>query len=109
ILTKFERVIRDYYSLDDLIETGILSVKYCAQKMSMSPNYLGDLIKNETGRSAKDHIQEYVIEKAKTKILVTNQSISEIAYSLGFEYPQGLNRLFKAKTGMSPKEYRNLN
>ena len=75
----------------------------------MSPNYLGDLIKNETGRTAKDHIQEYVIEKAKTKIIGTNQSISEIAYSLGFEYPQGFNRLFKAKTGMSPKEYRNLN
>jgi len=109
ILTKFERVIRDYYSLDEPIEAGILSVKYCAQKLSMSPNYFGDLIKNETGRSAKDHIQEFVIEKAKTKILGTNQSISEIAYSLGFEYPQGLNRLFKAKTGMSPKEYRNLN
>ena len=109
VLTKFEKVIQEYYSLDGPIETGILSVKYCAQKLSMSPNYLGDLIKNETGRSAKDHIQEYVIQKAKTKILGTNQSISEIAYSLGFEYPQGLNRLFKAKTGMSPKEYRNLN
>ncbi len=109
ILSKFENVIRDYYSRDQAIETGILSVKHCAQKLSMSANYLGDLIKNETGRTAKDYIQEYVIDKAKTKIIGTNQSISEIAYSLGFEYPQGLNRLFKAKTGMSPKEYRNLN
>lgn len=91
------------------MERGILSVKYCAQQLSMSPNYFGDLIKSETGRTSKDYIQEYVVEGAKTKILGTNQSISEIAYGLGFEYPQGLNRLFKAKTGISPKAYRNLN
>ena len=109
IVTKFENVIREYYSSDQPFENGILSVKYCAQQLTMSPNYFGDLIKNETGRSAKDHIQEYIIEKAKTKIIGTNQSISEIAFSLGFEFPQGLNRLFKAKTGMSPKKYRNLN
>ena len=109
IIANFERVIQEYYSSDEPLHKGVLSVKYCAQKLLMSPNYLGDLIKNETNRTAKDHIQEYVVEKAKTKILGTNQRISEIAYSLGFEYPQGFNRLFKARTGMSPKAYRGLN
>lgn len=109
VITKFEQIIRDYYASDEAVENGVLSVKNCAQKLAMSPNYLGDLIKNETARTAKDHIRDYIIEKAKTKIIGTNESISQIAYSLGFEYPQGLNRLFKAKTGMSPKEYRNLN
>lgn len=109
IISRFETVIQKYYTSDNPLENGILSVKYCAQQLAMSPNYLGDLIKNETGRSAKDHLQEFLIEKAKTKIIGTNQSISEIAYSFGFEYPQGFNRLFKSKTGMSPKEYRNQN
>ena len=109
IISKFEKTISEYYASDKPSENGVLTVKYCAQKLAMSSNYFGDLIKNETGRSAKDHIQEYIIEKAKTRIVGTTQSISEIAYSLGFEYPQGLNRFFKAKTGMSPKEYRNLN
>lgn len=75
----------------------------------MSSNYFGDLIKSETGRSAKDHIQDFIIEKAKTAILGTSEPISEIAYSLGFEYPQGFTRLFKAKTGISPLKFRNLN
>lgn len=109
IISKFEQIMRDYYQSEKPQELGVLSVKYCAQKLSMSSNYFGDLIKNETGRSAKEHIQDYLIEKAKTKILGTNESVSEIAYSLGFEYPQSLNKLFKAKTNMTPSQYRNLN
>ncbi len=109
VISKFEQVIREYYQSDKPTEHGVLSVKYCAQELSMSSNYLGDLIKNETGRNAKDHIQDYIIEKAKTKIVGTNESVSEIAYALGFEYPQGFNKLFKARTGMSPSKYRNLN
>ncbi len=109
ILSKFEEVIRNYYQSDEPTKNGVLSVNYCAQALAMSSNYLGDLIKNETGRSAKDHIHDYIIEKAKTKILGSNDSISEIAYGLGFEYQQSLNKLFKAKTGMSPLKYRNLN
>ena len=109
IVIRFENIIRDYYSSNKPSLKGVLSVKYCAHELMMSPNYFGDLIKKETGRNAKDYIQNYVVEKAKNKMIGTNQSISQIAYSLGFEYPQGLNRLFKAKTGMSPKEYRNLN
>ncbi len=109
LISKFEQVIRAYYSSDRPFEHGVLSVKYCAQSLNMSSNYLGDLIKNETGRSAKEHIQDYIIEKAKMKIIGSSQNISEIAYSLGFEYPQGFNKLFKSKTGISPSKYRNLN
>ena len=109
LISKFEEVMRDYYRSDKPFEQGVLSVKYCAQSLNMSSNYLGDLIKTETGRNAKDHIQEYMIDLAKTKIIGSTQSISEIAFSLGFEYPQGFNKLFKAKTGVSPSQYRNLN
>lgn len=109
VISKFEEIVREYHKSGKPAQLGVLSVKYCAKAMAMSSNYLGDLIKNETGRSPKDHIQDYIIEKAKTAIVSTNQTVSEIAYSLGFEFPQGLNRLFKAKTGMSPTAYRNLN
>ena len=109
LISKFEQVIHKYYQSSKPLEIGVLSVKYCAQELAMSSNYLGDLIKTETGRSAKTHIQDYIIEKAKTKILASNQSMSEIAYSFGYEYVQGFSKLFKAKTGMSPSQYRVMN
>ena len=109
LISKFEKVMQEYYLSDKPMELGVLSVKYCAKELAMSSNYLGDLIKTETGQSAKTHIQEYIIEKAKTKILGSDLSMSEIAYSFGFEYPQSFNKLFKAKVGMSPSKYRNLN
>lgn len=108
-VTKFESVILDYFNAEKGRETGVLTVSYCAAIMNMSANYLGDLIKNETGISAKEHIQNLIIEKAKTKILATSKTISEIAYDFGFEYPQSFNKLFKAKTGYTPTEYRSLN
>jgi AraC-like DNA-binding protein len=74
----------------------------------MSPNYLSDLLKKETGRNAQEHIHFYLIDKAKTQLLNSGESISQIAYGLGFEYPQHFSKIFKAKTGMSPAEYRNL-
>ena len=107
LIAKFEQLVQAYYNSEKPLEMGVLSVKYCANELSMSSNYLGDLVKNETGRSAKEHIQDHIIEKAKTKIINSNQTISEIAYSLGFEYPQGFNKLFKVKTGKSPTQYRN--
>ena len=109
LLSDFNKVVRTYYKSENPIQSGVLSVKECAKKLNLSVNYFGDLIKSETGRSAKDHINDYVIEKAKTLLLGSNESVSQIAYSLGFEYPQGLNKLFKAKVGISPSEYRNLN
>ena len=109
LISKFEKVMTKYYQSDSPNQHGVLTVRYCADTLNMSSNYLGDLIKNETGRSAKDHIHDYIIEKAKTTIVGSNETITEIAYNLGFEYPQSFNKLFKAKTGMSPREYRNLN
>lgn len=109
IISKFERLVSNYYQSEKPIENGVLTVKYCADELAMSSNYLGNLIKSETGRSAKDHIQDFMIEKAKTNMLASNISISELAYDLGFEYPQSFNKLFKAKTGMTPSQYRNVN
>ena len=109
VLSNFENTMREYYSSNKPEIFGVLSVAYCAKALNMSPNYLGDLVKNETGKSAKEHLQNYLIDKAKTRIIGSNQTISEIAYGFGFEYPQSFNRLFKAKTGMSPTAYRNLN
>ncbi len=109
ILASFNKVLRSYYRSEQPLTDGVLSVKSCAEQLNLSVNYLGDLMKAETGRSAKDLINDYVVERAKTRLLGTNDSISEIAYGLGFEYPQGLNKLFKSKVGVSPTQFRNLN
>lgn len=109
ILADFNKVLKGYYNSDAPTEHGVLTVKQCASELNLSVNYLGDLIKTETGRSAKDHINDYVVEKAKTKLLATNESVREIAFGLGFEYPQGFNKLFKSRVGFSPSQYRNMN
>lgn len=109
IVVRFENLLKDYYQHDLQDKFGVPTVKYCAEQLIKSPNYLSDLLKKETGRSAKDHIHFYVIEKAKTILLNTESTVSEIAYDLGFEYPQSFGKLFKNKTGTSPAEYRNLN
>jgi YesN/AraC family two-component response regulator len=80
----------------------------CAGEVNLSPNYLSDLLKKETGRNTQDHIHFYLIEKAKNLLLSTNMSVNQIAYQLGFEYPQYFGNLFKKKTGISPNEYRNI-
>lgn len=107
-VSKFEQYLENYFSSPDISEKGIPSVKQCGEALHMSGSYLSDLLKNETGRSAKDHIHTYLIEKAKTTLLNSNTSISEIAYRLGFEYPQHFSKLFKSKVGLSPSEYRTL-
>ncbi len=108
-ITKFETILLDYYNSEKPRELGVLTVGYCAREMNMSANYLGDLLKNETGLGAKEHIQSFMIEKAKAKILTSRKSISEIAYDFGFEYPHSFNKLFKSKTGLTPTEFRSLN
>ncbi|TMU55133.1 helix-turn-helix domain-containing protein [Flagellimonas algicola] len=109
ILTEFNRSLKNYYNSEEPLLNGVLTVKECSNQLNLSVNYLGDLIKSETGKSAKEHIQEYVIERAKTKLLGSSEDVSQIAYSLGYEYPQGFNKLFKSKVGLSPSQYRNLN
>lgn len=109
VLERFEHLLNDYYTSDKPQNIGLPSVAYCAEELNLSANYFGDLIKKETGISAQEFIQSKVIDLAKEKIFDVDKSISEIAYALGFKYPQHFTRLFKQKTGMSPVEYRSLN
>lgn len=109
ILERFEELMNNYFSSEKPRNIGLPSVAYCANELNLSANYFGDLIKKETGKSAQEYIQLKVIDIAKERIFDINNSISEIAYELGFKYPQHFTRLFKQKVGMSPNEYRNLN
>jgi AraC-like DNA-binding protein len=108
-VTDFEQLLKKYFSTNLAIDLGLPAVGYFSDKLNMSANYLSDLLKKETGLSAKGHINKILVDRAKSALLNSNESISEIAYSLGFEHPQSLTRLFKSKTGVSPAEYRNLN
>lgn len=106
---RFEQELKAYFQNNLHIETGLPAISYFAEKVNLSQHYFSDLIKKETGRSPKDHINDFVIEKAKNLLLSTERSVSEIAYDLGFNYPHYFTRLFKNKTGHSPMEYRQLN
>ena len=106
---RFEKVLNEYFNSDKPVESGLPTVGYCAEKLFLSPNYLGDLLKKETGKSALEHIQLKVIDVAKEKIFDSSKSISEIAYELGFKYPQHFTRMFKKSVGVSPSEFRNFN
>ena len=109
IVSRFERLIKAYYQTEMVHEIGIPNVQYFANELNFSSNYLSDLLKKETGKSAQEHIHLFLIDRAKNTLLNSGQSISEIGYALGFEYPQHFSNLFKSKTGMSPSEYRKLN
>ena len=109
ILERFEKLLNDYYNSDEPQTVGLPSVAYCAEKLNLSANYFGDLIKKETGRSAQDYIQAKVIDVAKEKIFDASKSVSQIAYELGFKYPQHFTRLFKQRVGQTPNDYRLLN
>lgn len=109
ILDKFENLLNGYYQSDKPQTTGLPSVAYCAGELNLSPNYFGDLIKKETGKSAQEYIQAKIIDVAKERIFDIDKSISQVAYDLGFKYPQHFTRLFKQKVGVSPNEFRGLN
>lgn len=109
LLSRFETLISDYFKSDLPGKQGLPLVKYFADKLHLSANYLGDLLKKETGKSAQEHVQLYLIEAAKEKMFEKDKSVSQIAYELGFEYPQYFSRLFKKRTGMTPNEYRMAN
>lgn len=109
IVSKFEHVLISYYETANAVERGMPNVLFFANALNISPNYLSDLLKKATGKTAQEHIHLFIINQAKNKLLNSKISISEIGYQLGFEYPQYFSNLFKSKTGFSPKEYRNLN
>lgn len=109
ITGSFEQELKRYFQDNLHVEQGLPAISYFAEKVHLSQHYFSDLIKKETGRSPKDHINDFVIEKAKGFLVSTQRSVSEIAYDLGFNYPHYFTRLFKNKTGFSPIEYRQLN
>lgn len=109
IVSKFHAVLRKYYNSNLPIEIGLPTVKHIGEQIGISPYYLSDLLKKETGRNTIEHIHFFIIDKAKTTLLNSSKTISEIAYNLGFEYPQHFAKIFKNKTGLSPSEYRNVN
>jgi AraC family transcriptional activator of pobA len=108
-LEKFENLLNEYFTSDKAQENGIPSVSYFANELHLSANYFGDLIKKETGKTAQEHIHAKLIDIAKEKIYEPSKSVSEVAYELGFKYPQHFTRFFKQQVGITPNEYRSLN
>lgn len=109
IVASVEKQLNTYFKGHEMKESGLPTVKHLADAVHLSASYLSDLLKKETGMNAQDLIHYHLIEAAKTILLNSNQSVGEIAYSLGFEYPQYFSKLFKRKTGLTPVEYRNRN
>ena len=106
VLTRFEQELNNYFKDRRAAREGLPSVRFFADKCFLSPNYFGDLVKKETGRSPQEFIQGKIIDLAKDELAGTDKSVTEIAYSLGFQYPQHFNRYFKRGVGMTPMEYR---
>ncbi len=106
IIAQVENILKEYFNSSRMREQSLPTVKYLSERVNLSAGYLSDLLKKETGMTAQDHIHYYLIEEAKNILLNSDQSVSEIAYSLGFEYPQYFSKLFKQKTGKTPGEYR---
>ena len=106
VLTKFETLLDEYFMDSNPKNEGLPTVRYFAEKVCLSPNYFGDLIKKETGKTAQEYIQNKIIDLAKEMIIGTGKTVSEIAYELGFQYSQHFNRIFKKSVGCTPMEYR---
>lgn len=109
IVEKFETYLNEYFDNESNSNKEIPTVSDCAKEFNFSANYFSDLVKMETGKSAQSFIHYKIIEKAKVKIFDYNKSISQIAYELGFKYPNHFVRFFKQKVGQSPNQYRSLN
>ncbi len=106
LLEQFNQHLRNYFASGQLQENGIPSIDQIAEEMTVSQRYLSDTLKKETGKTTSEHLQLYLINQSKNFLLTPNKSISEIAYELGFEYPQYFSRLFKKTAGISPSEFR---
>ena len=106
ILDRLENILTSYFNDDDLSGKGLPTVQYVTKELNVSASYLSGLLKELTGLSTLQHIQNKIIEKAKEQLSTTDLSVSEIAYGLGFEHPQSFSKMFKAKTSLSPLEFR---
>jgi len=107
ILERFESLLNDYMQSKEVHTNGLPTVKYFADKICLSPNYFGDLVKKLTGSTAQDIILNKIVELGQEMIIGTDKPINEIAYDLGFQYSQHFSRFFKKKVGCTPLEYRN--
>ena len=106
ILDQVETILTDYFTSDDLAKQGLPTVQYVAEQVNVSPNYLSGVLKSLTGQTTQQHIHDKLIEKAKEKLSTTDLSISEIAFTLGFEHSQSFSKLFRTKTSLSPVAFR---
>jgi AraC-like DNA-binding protein len=106
LLSKLEHLLGDYFDKESALNKGLPTVQYLAEQLNVSPRYLSDMLRSLTGQNAQQHIHNKVIEKAKEILSTGNLSVAEVAYQLGFEYPQSFNKLFKRKTSLSPLEFR---
>lgn len=109
VLAKFEKLIDNYLDAGLAATDGVPSVKYFADKICLSPNYFGDLVKKETGKSAKEYIQLKMLQAAKEDLLNPDKTVTQVAYALGFQYPQHFVRFFKKYEGITPTQYRQAN
>ena len=106
IVSRFEHLLDDYFADGRAQQEGLPTVKSCAEALFLSPNYFGDLIKKETAKTAQEYIQLKLIDAAKDRLLDPSRTVGQVAYELGFQYPQHFTRLFKKVTGQTPNDYR---
>lgn len=105
VIVRFEKLLNEYFEGETPQQEGLPTVKYFADKVFLSPNYFGDLIRKQTGQTASEYIQQKLIERAKEALLFSHKTMSQIAYELGFQYPQHLHRMFKRIVGCTPREF----
>lgn len=108
VLSRFENLLDEYFENSSAQTEGLPTVRYFADKVCLSPNYFGDLVKKETGKTPQEYIQNKIIDLAKEMIIGTDKTVSEIAYELGFQYSQHFSRIFKKNVGCTPLEYRKM-
>lgn len=108
VISRLQAFLSAYYHAEKPLTEGIPSVAACAHHLHMSPHYLSDLLRKEVGKNSQDYIQDFVVERAKNLLLGTTEPLKQIAYALGYEYPQHFTKVFKTKTGLSPRLYRQI-
>lgn len=108
-LSSFEQLLNSYFETGKPQTIGLPTVQYFAQQLHLSPNYFGDLIRKETGKSAQEYIQLKLIEMSKEKLADSSKTVNEVAYELGFKYPHHFSRMFKKVVGCSPTDFRSQN
>ncbi|RRA98118.1 helix-turn-helix domain-containing protein [Larkinella rosea] len=106
LLQKLEDLLNHYFNDERSLSQGLPSVSYLADHLNLTPSYLSDMLRSLIGQNAQHYIHDKLIEKAKETLSTTNLSVSEVAYTLGFEHSQSFSKLFKSKTNLSPLEFR---